>query len=125
MGTRCASTYANIFMAEFEGKYIYSFIKQILLLYLRSTVYILMIWAKLENEPKNWKHLKTKHPSIKLSFKYSKDKIDFLDTLVYKDQHQKMWSMKYQKPSLSRLLTCKHYRRLIFKKVFLIPRPSK
>ena len=53
MGTRCASTYATY--AEFEGKYIYSFIKQILLLYLRSTVYILMIWAKLENETKNFK----------------------------------------------------------------------
>ena len=30
MGTRWASTYANMFMAEFEEKYIYPFKKQIL-----------------------------------------------------------------------------------------------
>lgn len=35
MGTRWASTYANMFMAEFEEKYIYPFKKQISMLYLR------------------------------------------------------------------------------------------
>ena len=35
MGTICASSYANIFMANFEAKYIYPYIKEKSLLYLK------------------------------------------------------------------------------------------
>ena len=49
MKTRCATTYANIFMAEFEEKYIYW-----QMLYLRFMDDIFMIWTNLENELKNF-----------------------------------------------------------------------
>ena len=78
MGTRCAPTYANIFMAEFEEKYICSFIKQISVLDLIFNDDIFMIWTKSEDELKNvMKDLNTKHPSTKFDFKCSKDKIGF------------------------------------------------
>ena len=83
MGTRWASTYANMFMAEFEEKYIYPFKKQRSMLYLRFIDGIFTIGTKSENELKIFmKDLNTKHPFIKFSFKYSKDKIILLSTLV-------------------------------------------
>ena len=36
------------------------------------------------------KDLNTNYLSIKFDFKYSKDKVEFLDSLVYIDQHQKL-----------------------------------
>lgn len=50
MGAIFAAIYANIFMAKFEEKYIYSFIKQILMLYLRFVGNISMIWTRSKNE---------------------------------------------------------------------------
>ena len=83
MGTRWAPTYANMFMVEFEEKYIYPFKKQISMLYLRFIDGIFTIGTKSENELKIFmKDLNTKHPFIKFNFKYSKDKIIFLSTLV-------------------------------------------
>ena len=49
MGTICAPAYANIFMAEFEQKYIY---KSILLL--RYIDDIFMVWTKSEKQLKNF-----------------------------------------------------------------------
>ena len=95
MGTKCAPAYANI-----EEKHIYLFIKQISMLYLIFIDDMFMIWTKSENERKIFmKDLNTKHPSIKFDFKYSKNKIEFLDTLVYIDQHQKLQTSLYQKPT--------------------------
>ena len=90
MGTKCAPTYASI-----EEKHIYLFIKQISMLYLIFIDDMFMIWTKSENERKIF----LKHPSIKFDFKYSKNKIEFLDTLVYIDQHQKLQTSLYQKPT--------------------------
>ena len=47
MDTVCATAYANIFMAEFEQKFIYLLIKDNSILFLRYTE-IFMVW-------KNWK----------------------------------------------------------------------
>ena len=44
MGTICAPSYANIFMANFEAKHIYPYIKEKSLLYLRYIDDIFMIW---------------------------------------------------------------------------------
>ena len=41
MGTICAPSYANIFMANFEAKHIYPYIKEI---YVRYIDNIFMIW---------------------------------------------------------------------------------
>ena len=43
MGTICASSYANIFMLEFEEKYIYSLIKNKYVIYLRYIDDIFMV----------------------------------------------------------------------------------
>ena len=45
------------------------------------------------------KDLNSKLPSIKFDFKYSTDKIELLDMLVYSDQHQKLQTTLYQKPT--------------------------
>ena len=96
MGTRCAPTYANIFETKFEEKYIVPFIKQISMLYLRIIDDIFMIWTKSKNELGNFmKDLNIKHSSIKFDCKYFKDKIEFLDALVYIDQHQKLQTTLY------------------------------
>ena len=50
MGTICASSYASIFMLEFEEKYIYSLIKNKCVIYLRYIDHIFMVWIKSESE---------------------------------------------------------------------------
>ena len=52
MGTICAPAYANIFMAEFDQKYIYLLIKDKLILFLRNIDDIYMAWAKSEKQLK-------------------------------------------------------------------------
>ena len=50
MGTICAPSYVNIFMSEFEEKYIYPLIKNISVIYLRYIDNIFTVWIKSENE---------------------------------------------------------------------------
>ena len=45
------------------------------------------------------KDLNTKHPFMKTDFKYLKDKIEFLGTLVYIDQHQNLQKTLNQNPT--------------------------
>lgn len=45
------------------------------------------------------KDLNKKLWSIKFDYKYSTDKIEFLDSLVYLDQHQKLQTTLYQEPT--------------------------
>ena len=100
MGTRCAPTYGNIFKKEFEEKYIHHFIKNTPILYLRFIDDILKIWTKSENENNIFmKDLNTKHPFMKTDFKYLKDKIEFLGTLVYIEQHQNLQKTLNQNPT--------------------------
>ena len=84
MGTICAPSYANIFMSEFEEEYIYPLIKNKSVLYLRYLDDIFMVWIKSESELRTFMNEKNqKHQSIKFDFKFSKENIKFLDTLVY------------------------------------------
>ena len=50
MGTKCAPTYANIFMGIFEETHIYPLIKQRVQLYLRYIDDIFFTWKGPENE---------------------------------------------------------------------------
>ena len=50
MGTICAPSYANIFMSEFEKKYIYPLLKKKSVIYLRYIDGIYMVWIKSESE---------------------------------------------------------------------------
>ena len=54
MGTICASAYANIFMAEFEQKYVHALIKDKLILFLHYIDDIFMVWTKSEKQLKNF-----------------------------------------------------------------------
>ena len=77
MGTVCAPIYANIFMARFEQKHIYPFIKGKVDFYFRHIDGIFFIWKSTEEELKNFfKEINKKHPSIKFDQKYSKSKKD-------------------------------------------------
>ena len=60
------------------------------LLYLRFIDDIFMIWTKSEKDLTEFlNELNTKHTSIKFEFKYSRQQIEFLDTLVYIDNNNK------------------------------------
>ena len=67
MGTICAPTYANIFMAEFQQKHVYSLIKDKTILFLCYIDDIFMVWTKSEKQLKKFmSELNQKHPSTKL-----------------------------------------------------------
>ena len=91
MGTICAPACANIFMPEFEGRYIYPLIKNKSSSCLRFIDEVFMVWTKSEKELKSFiNEINKKHHSIKFDFKFSKQKIEFLDTLVYKDHNSRL-----------------------------------
>ena len=98
MGTICAPAYANIFMANFELKYIYPYIKDKTKMFLRFIDDLFMIWTGSEQELLDFmSDLNKKHPSIKFEFKYSQTKIEFLDVLVYKDHNNMLQTTIYRK----------------------------
>ena len=69
MGTICAPAYANIFMTEFEQKYVYPLIKDKSILFLRY-IDIFMVWTKSEKQLKDFmSELNQKHPSIKFDYR--------------------------------------------------------
>ena len=71
MGTICAPAYANIFMAEFEQKYIYPLTKDKSILFLRYVDEIFMAWTKSEKQPKDFmSEMNQKHPSIKFDYEF-------------------------------------------------------
>ena len=88
MCTICATPYANIFKAYFKEKFIYPFNRNASTLYLRYIDDVILIWTKSENELLTFfEKLNQQHASIKFEMKHSKDKIEFLDTLTYKDKN--------------------------------------
>ena len=91
MGTICAPAYANIFMAEFEQKYIYPLIKDKSIIFLRYKCDTFMVWTKSEKQLKDFmSELNQKHPPIKFNYKFDCKQIEFLDTLVNIDQQNKL-----------------------------------
>ena len=100
MGTICAPSYANMFMSEFEVKYIYPLIKNKYLIYLRYIDDIFMVWIKSESELRKFMNeINQKHQSIKFDFMFSKENIEFLDTLVYIDSNSRLQTTLYKKPT--------------------------
>ena len=98
MGTICAPAYGNIFMANFELKYIYPYIRDKIKIFLRLIDDLFMISTSSEQELLDFMSgLNKKHPSIKFKFKYSQTKIEFLDVLDYKDQNNMQQKTIYRK----------------------------
>ena len=99
MGTICAPAHANMFMAYFEEKFMCPLIDAKTVLYLRFIDDIFMIWTNSEKDLVEFlNELNTKHTSIKFEFKYSRQQIEFLDTLVYIDNN-KLQTTLYKKPT--------------------------
>ena len=82
MGTRVALSYANIFLSNFEDKYIYSYHLQPLVWY-RYIDDVFCIWQHDETELKDFvKHLNTVHGTTKFMTESSQTESSFLDTMV-------------------------------------------
>ena len=100
MGTICAPTYANIFMAQFEKQHIYPYIKNKSILFLRYIDDIFMIWTGTKQELLIFlENLNSKHKTIKFEHNISHSKISFLDTLIHKDKNNTLQTTLYQKPT--------------------------
>ena len=66
-----------------------------------------------------------KHQSIKFDFKFSKESIEFLDTLVYIDSKNRLQTTLYKKPTdCQNYLYAKSAHPFSLKKVFHIVRHS-
>lgn len=97
MGTPFAPTYANIFMGILEADLLDSFPHKPLL-YLRYIDDIFMIWEHgRESLESFFTHCNSWHPSIKFSYQYSENKINFLDTTVIVESG-KLSTTLYRKP---------------------------
>ena len=82
MGTRVALSYANIFLSNFEDKYIYSYHLQPLVWY-RYIDDVFCIWQHDKTELKDFvKHLNTVHGTTKFMTESSQTESSFLDTMV-------------------------------------------
>ena len=97
MGTACAPSYANIFMARFEEKHIYPLTKDRVERYLRYTDDIFFIWKEMEKEMETFfNKINKKHSSIKFNPKYSMSDFEFIDVLVYKDEKRRLQTTLYK-----------------------------
>ena len=99
MGTKCAPPYACLFMGKFENQYILPRILHNISMYVRYIDDIFLIWKGSERELKEFLEvINTIHPSIKFDYKYSREKIEFLDTTV-KLLNNKLTTTLYTKPT--------------------------
>ena len=98
MGTKCAPSYANLFMGYFEERYIYPKIDGKTLMYLRFIDDIFMIWTSSEEELKEFiKNINEEHPTIKFDIEYSYHEIHFLDTKIKITSDNKIRTSLYKK----------------------------
>ena len=100
MGTICAPTYANSFMAQFEKQHIYPYIKNNSILYLQYMDDIFMIWRGTKQELLIFlETLNSKHKTIKFEHNISHSTISFLDTCIYKDKNNTLQKTLCQNPT--------------------------
>ena len=59
-----------------------------------------MVWTKSKNQLKYFmSEVSKKHPSIKFDYRFDCKQIEFLDTLVYTDQQNKLQTTLFRKSS--------------------------
>ena len=86
MGTHVAPTYANLFMDDFERKYIYTH-QQCPRIWFRFIDDIWGIFSGTEAQLKQFhEYANSIHPTIKFTMEYSKEKVAFLDTETFNDE---------------------------------------
>ena len=99
MGTRLAPTYANLFMAHFEDKFVYTYEKQPLI-WIRFIDDIFYIWPHGQFElDKFIKHLNSIHKTIKFTSESSLTNVNFLDTVVHLNDDNTLTTSLYVKPT--------------------------
>ena len=98
MGTKCAPTYANLFMGYFENTYILPFIENKSSNYLRYIDDIFFLWHGTEDELKTFlTQINNVHPTIKFDSNYSYTQINFLDTTIKKNLKNELITTLYKK----------------------------
>ena len=99
MGTKCAPTYASIFMGLFEQTHILPRIKEHILLYVRYIDDIFFVWRGSEAELKKFLDtINTLHPSIKFDYEHSRSKSVFLDCSI-QIENRRIKTSVYSKPT--------------------------
>ena len=99
MGTKCAPSFANLFMGEFEENFIYNRIQDKYDAFLRFIDDIFMVWTGTRAELNAFmEEINKVHPSIKFDFQTSTTQINFLDTTVFIENNQ-LFTKTYTKPT--------------------------
>ncbi len=99
MGTKVAPSLANIFMSDFEEKYIYTYPLQPLF-WARYIDDIICIWQHGPMELAKFnEHLNSCHDSIKFSHETSTEHIHFLDITIHLNERNELWTDLYCKPT--------------------------
>ena len=100
MGTKCSPNYANLFMGKFEETRILPLLGNKSLYYCRFIDDIFFIFNGTEDELNLIKNqLNNVHPTIKFDVVYSKEKINFLDTLITITEDSELKTSVYVKPT--------------------------
>jgi len=99
MGTKVAPSFANIFMASFEEKWVYPYRTQPLI-WLRYIDDIFMIWNHTREALDEFlEHLNSCHSTIKFTSEISPTHVSFLDTLIKIDTDRTIYSDLFCKPT--------------------------
>jgi hypothetical protein len=99
MGTKVAPSLANIFMADFEEKWVYTYNPKPTI-WLRYIDDIFMIWEHGSDSLQDFLlHLNSCHRTIKFTSEHSHKEVTFLDTLVKIDDNHKLYTDLYCKPT--------------------------
>ena len=100
MGTKCATTYANIFMGKFEDEYIQPIIKDYCKLYVRYIDDIFLIWTGTQEQfHATMNIINASHDSIKFDYQISKKEVNFLDTTVFITEKLEIKTKLFVKPT--------------------------
>ena len=99
MGTKCAPTYASLFMGYFEERNILPKIRNSIMIYLRYIDDIFFIWKGTMEELEEFlKEINQVHPTIKFDHVLSKKEINFLDVKI-SISGKKLITSVYTKPT--------------------------
>ena len=99
MGTKVAPSFANLFMADFEDKYVYQQPIQPST-WLRYIDDIFLIWEHGEEKLQTFmEHLNSCHPTIKFTSEISPSHVNFLDTTVHITSEGTLYTNLYSKPT--------------------------
>ena len=117
MGTKLATSFANIFMGDFEDKFVYSYpVKP--LIRKRFIDDIFFIWTYGDNKLKDFvTHLNNCHDTIKFTREQSLSTANFLDITISKEDLGHIQTNLYCKPTDSHnyLMYCSEHPRHVLK----------